>query len=209
MSTVAPNLATLLREPIAARLIQKAGSLTNVAKYPASTVQILGAEKALFRALKTKSNTLKYGLLYASSFIGKAAPKNKGRISRFLANKCSIASRIDNFSTTPRTRFGEALKKQVEDRLEWYTNGSAPMKNSDAMKAAMDHVLDDLNMEGDLLAGVSEVETGGGATWAAAEQTTRRKKEKKSKKRKRDITYVEANIVAVAKQESLKKRNKL
>lgn len=70
----------------------------SLAKYPASTVQILGAEKALFRALKTRSNTPKYGLLFHSSFIAKAGAKNKGRISRFLANKCSVASRIDCFT---------------------------------------------------------------------------------------------------------------
>ena len=72
--------------------------MTNLAKAPASTVQILGAEKALFRALKTKGNTPKYGLIFHSSFIGRAAAKNKGRISRYLANKCSIAARIDSFS---------------------------------------------------------------------------------------------------------------
>lgn len=52
---------------------------------------------AYIRALKTKGNTPKYGLLYHSSFIGRAGTKNKGRISRFLANKCTIASRIDCF----------------------------------------------------------------------------------------------------------------
>ena len=56
MSIVAPNLSSLIGETVAARLIQKAGSLTSLAKCPASTVQILGAEKALFRALKTKGN---------------------------------------------------------------------------------------------------------------------------------------------------------
>ena len=71
----------------------RSGSLTNLAKCPASTVQILGAEKALFRALKTRGNTPKYGLIFHSSFIGRAGAKNKGRISRYLANKCSIASR--------------------------------------------------------------------------------------------------------------------
>ena len=60
MAIVAPNLSTLIGDTISARLISKAGSLTNLAKYPASTVQILGAEKALFRALKTKSNTPKF-----------------------------------------------------------------------------------------------------------------------------------------------------
>jgi len=133
MGVVAPNLAALIGEVVGARLISKAGSLTNLSKYPASTVQILGAEKALFRALKTKGNTPKYGLIYHSSFIGKTGTKNKGRISRFLANKVSIASRIDNFSDTPTTKFGDALKRQVEERIAFYADGIAPMKNADAM----------------------------------------------------------------------------
>jgi nucleolar protein 56 len=133
MSVVAPNLAALIGETVGARLISKAGSLANLSKYAASTVQILGAEKALFRALKTKGNTPKYGLIYHSSFIGKTGAKNKGRISRFLANKCSIASRIDNFSEVPTTAFGEALKKQVEERIAFYADGVAPTKNEVAM----------------------------------------------------------------------------
>lgn len=133
MGIVAPNLATLIGEVVGARLISHAGSLTNLCKYPASTVQILGAEKALFRALKTKGNTPKYGLIYHSSFIGRAGLKNKGRVSRFLANKCSIASRIDNFSEVPTTRFGEALKQQVEERLRFYDSGVAPQTNELAM----------------------------------------------------------------------------
>ena len=72
MGVVAPNLGALIGDTVAARLIAHAGSLTNLAKYPASTVQILGAEKALFRALKTKGNTPKYGLIYHSTFIGRA-----------------------------------------------------------------------------------------------------------------------------------------
>lgn len=133
MGIVAPNLAALLGEVIGARLISHAGSLTSLSKYPASTVQILGAEKALFRALKTKGNTPKYGLIYHSSFIGRAGQRNKGRISRFLANKCSIASRIDNFSEQPSSRFGDALKAQVEERLKFYDSGVAPTKNEVAM----------------------------------------------------------------------------
>lgn len=136
MSIVAPNLASLIGEVVAARLISHAGSLTNLSKYPASTVQILGAEKALFRALKTKGNTPKYGLIYHSSFIGRAGAKNKGRISRFLANKCSIASRIDNFSEAPSTKFGEALRAQVEERLEFYASGKAPSRNEEVMVGA-------------------------------------------------------------------------
>merc|ERR1719393_677981 len=123
MGNVAPNLAALIGDVVGARLISHAGSLTNLAKYPASTVQILGAEKALFRALKTRGNTPKYGLLFHSTFIGRATAKNKGRISRFLANKCTIASRIDNFSELPTSKYGERLKDQVEERLRFYDSG--------------------------------------------------------------------------------------
>jgi nucleolar protein 56 len=98
MKKLAPNVSVLVGDIVAARLISHAGSLSNLAKYPASTIQILGAEKALFRALKTRGKTPKYGLLYHSTFIGKAAAKNKGKISRYLANKLAVCSRIDFFS---------------------------------------------------------------------------------------------------------------
>merc|ERR1712150_375538 len=132
MGNVAPNLAALIGDTVGARLICHAGSLTNLAKYPASTVQILGAEKALFRALKTKGNTPKYGLIFHSTFIGRAKQLNKGRIARYLANKCSIASRIDCFTDHPNTVFGEKLRDQVENRLKFYeSNGDeTPMKNA-------------------------------------------------------------------------------
>ncbi|KAK2143636.1 hypothetical protein LSH36_824g00004 [Paralvinella palmiformis] len=138
MHSIAPNLSTLIGEQVGARLISHAGSLTNLAKYPASTVQILGAEKALFRALKTRGNTPKYGLIFHSTFIGRAGAKNKGRISRYLANKCSIASRIDCFADYPTSVFGEYLKEQVEDRLKFYESGEAPKKNLDVMKQAVE-----------------------------------------------------------------------
>jgi nucleolar protein 56 len=105
-----------------------------LAKAPASTVQILGAEKALFRALKTKGNTPKYGLIYHSTFIGRADAKNKGRISRYLANKCSIATRIDSFSDEPSRLYGEKLREQVEERLKFYETGAAPRRNVDVMQ---------------------------------------------------------------------------
>ncbi|KAL4634351.1 hypothetical protein ACB092_04G193500 [Castanea dentata] len=138
MSDIAPNLASLIGEVVAARLISHAGSLTNLAKCPSSTLQILGAEKALFRALKTKGNTPKYGLIFHSSFIGRASAKNKGRMARYLANKCSIASRIDCFAENGSTVFGEKLREQVEERLDFYDNGVAPRKNIDVMKAAIE-----------------------------------------------------------------------
>jgi len=134
MAVVAPNLSALIGDTVAARLISKAGSLTNLAKAPASTVQILGAEKALFRALKTKGNTPKYGLIYHSTFIGRADAKNKGRISRYLANKCSIATRIDSFSDEPTRLYGEKLRDQVEERLKFYETGAAPRRNIDVMQ---------------------------------------------------------------------------
>jgi nucleolar protein 56 len=138
MAAVAPNLAALIGDVVGARLISKAGSLTNLAKYPASTVQILGAEKALFRALKTKGNTPKYGLIFHSSFIGRAKARNKGRISRYLANKCSIASRIDAFMDASTSNvFGQKMREQVEERLRFYEEGVAPRKNAAAMAEAM------------------------------------------------------------------------
>jgi nucleolar protein 56 len=113
MNAVAPNLTALIGEMVGSKLISHSGSLTNLAKCPASTIQILGAEKALFRALKTKGKTPKYGLIFNSSFIGRAGQKNKGRISRYLANKCAIASRIDSFTegTHQTNLFGEKLKQ--------------------------------------------------------------------------------------------------
>jgi nucleolar protein 56 len=137
MTDIAPNLSALIGDVVGARLINHAGSLTTLAKYPASTIQILGAEKALFRALKTKGNTPKYGLIFNSSFIGRAKTKDKGRISRYLANKAAIAARIDAFTDVPTTKFGEAMKQQVEDRLRFYEEGVAPEKNIDVMKKTL------------------------------------------------------------------------
>lgn len=163
MSSIAPNVAALIGDQVGARLISHAGSLTNLAKLPASTVQVLGAEKALFRALKTRSTlTPKYGLLYHSSFLARAEKKNKGRISRFLANKCSIACRIDCFSEMPSNIFGEKLKEQVEERLNYYLTGVKPAKNLDVMKQASVEV-------------------------AELEAQKKKKKKKDKKKKKKDL----------------------
>lgn len=83
--------------------------------------------------MKTKGNTPKYGLIYHSTFIGRADSKNKGRISRYLANKCAIATRIDSFSETPSRLYGDKLRDQVEERLKFYETGQAPRKNIDVM----------------------------------------------------------------------------
>merc|ERR1712032_1625995 len=97
-------------------------------------------EKALFRALKEKGNTPKYGLIFHSTFIGRAQQKNKGRISRYLANKCSIACRIDCFSDEATTIFGEKLREQVEERLAFLTEGTTPKQNIVVMQEAIKEV---------------------------------------------------------------------
>ncbi|GFT93750.1 nucleolar protein 56 [Trichonephila clavipes] len=137
MHSVAPNLAALIGDFVGARLISHSGSLIGLAKQPASTVQILGAEKALFRAIKTRGNTPKYGLIFHSTFIGKAPKNIKGRISRYLANKCAVASRIDCFRDVPTDVFGTKLKSQVEDRLKFYATGELPKKNLEVMDEAL------------------------------------------------------------------------
>ncbi|KZZ98306.1 nucleolar protein NOP58-like protein [Moelleriella libera RCEF 2490] len=95
MRAIAPNLSALVGYLVGARLIAHAGSLINLAKSPGSTIQILGAEKALFRALKTKHDTPKYGLIYHSSLIGQATGRNKGKIARMLAAKTALGLRVD------------------------------------------------------------------------------------------------------------------
>ncbi|OAA46311.1 nucleolar protein NOP58-like protein [Metarhizium rileyi] len=95
MRAIAPNLTALVGYLVGARLIAHAGSLISLAKAPASTVQILGAEKALFRALKTKHDTPKYGLIYHSSLIGQATGRNKGKIARMLSAKAALGMRVD------------------------------------------------------------------------------------------------------------------
>merc|ERR1712086_344011 len=192
MIRVAPNLSTLIGEMVGARLISHAGSLTNLSKYPASTVQILGAEKALFRALKTKGNTPKYGLIFHSSFIGRASQKNKGRISRYLANKASIASRIDSFSDEPTTLYGQKLREQVEERLEFYNSGKAPKKNIDVMTA----VKKELDAEG------------GGAMEVEAEEKPKKKRKAEAVEEESEEEVVEKKKKKKDKSEKKKKKKK-
>ena len=113
MTAIAPNLTVLVGELVGARLISHAGSLINLAKHPASTVQILGAEKALFRALKTKHETPKYGLIYHASLIGQTSPKFKGKISRVLAAKCSLAIRVDALGDSADASIGVEARAKV------------------------------------------------------------------------------------------------
>ncbi|KAI8904029.1 hypothetical protein EDD86DRAFT_213754 [Gorgonomyces haynaldii] len=119
MAAIAPNLTCLVGELVGARLISHAGSLINLAKQPASTVQILGAEKALFRALKSKHDTPKYGLIYHASLVGQAGAKIKGKIARSLATKASLAVRVDALGegTDVSPELGMQQRAKVEARL--------------------------------------------------------------------------------------------
>ncbi len=116
MQAIAPNLTELVGELVGARLISHAGSLMNLAKSPASTIQILGAEKALFRALKTKHDTPKYGLIYHASLVGQATGKNKGKIARMLAAKAAIGLRVDALSDWSASGEGKGDDVPEEER---------------------------------------------------------------------------------------------
>ena len=110
-------------ELVGARLIAHSGSLINLAKQPASTVQILGAEKALFRALKSKTDTPKYGLIYHASLIGQSAPKNKGKISRVLAAKTALSIRVDALGENDGPTIAIESKIKVEARIRQLEGG--------------------------------------------------------------------------------------
>ena len=95
MEILAPNLKNILTAIIGARLIAKAGSLLRLAQMPSSTIQIIGAEKALFRALKTGTRPPKHGLLFQHPSVNSAPKWQRGKIARALSSKIAIAVRID------------------------------------------------------------------------------------------------------------------
>ncbi len=130
MSAVAPNLTVLVGELVAAKLIAHAGSLMNLAKMPASTIQILGAEKALFRALKARKNTPKYGLIYNASLVGGASTKIKGKVSRTLANKCALCVRYDALGEDEDGNLGAGSKAYMEKRVSLLESGGSVMAKS-------------------------------------------------------------------------------
>jgi len=213
MNAIAPNLTILVGELVGARLISHAGSLMNLAKQPASTVQILGAEKALFRALKTKHDTPKYGLIYHASLIGQAAPKNKGKISRVLAAKCSLAIRVDALSDETvehvDTTIGYVGRAKVEARLRQLEGGSGAIVSS-------------INTNGALTAKKTTTYTPTAAKPAYNDsndivldkeggddaEKDKKKKKKKDKKRKAEEDEVEEPATKKSKKESKKKKKK-
>lgn len=123
MLAIAPNLTVLVGELVGARLISHAGSLMNLAKHPASTVQILGAEKALFRALKTKHDTPKYGLIYHAQLVGQSSTKLKGKVSRMLAAKAALACRVDALGDDVNSDLGTEHRAKLESRLRVLEQG--------------------------------------------------------------------------------------
>jgi len=115
MEEVAPNIRTIGGSLLGARLLALAGGLLNLAKLPASTIQVLGAEKALFRALKTKARPPKHGIIFQHPLIHDAERWQRGKIARALAGKLSIAARVDAFSGKYA---GDDLKADLEKRIE-------------------------------------------------------------------------------------------
>jgi len=95
MRKIAPNLSAVLGTSVGARILARAGSIKNLAIMPASTIQVLGAEKALFRSLKTGSQPPKHGLLFQHTLVHAAPRWQRGKIARAIAGKAAIASRVD------------------------------------------------------------------------------------------------------------------
>jgi len=98
MAQVAPNLRAVIGGSIGARLISLAGGLEDLSKLPASTIQVLGAEKALFRALRTKAKPPKHGVIYQYPDIRGSPKWQRGKIARAIAGKIAIAARVDAMS---------------------------------------------------------------------------------------------------------------
>ena len=115
MDEVAPNIKALIGPLIGARLISLAGGLEELAKMPASTIQVLGAEKALFRALRTGAKPPKHGVIFQCPEIHRAPKWQRGKIARALAGKLTIAARVDAFTGT---YIADELKSDLDKRIE-------------------------------------------------------------------------------------------
>ena len=109
MQEIAPNISAILGTAVGARLLGRAGSLKKMASMPASTIQVLGAEKALFRSLKTGSQPPKHGLLFQHAMVHTAPRWQRGKIARAVAAKAVIAARVDVY--------GEGLNETLLEKL--------------------------------------------------------------------------------------------
>jgi len=129
LKEVAPNMTTVVGASLAARLISIAGSLDNLAKMPASTLQVLGAEKALFRSLKTGARPPKHGVLFQHTAVHQAPRWQRGKIARTLAGKLSIAARVDSFGGDfIGEKLREEVAKKVDEIKERYKTPPSPKK---------------------------------------------------------------------------------
>lgn len=115
MKQVAPNFSALVDPLLAARLVAAAGSLEKLARMPASTIQLLGSEKALFRHLHGKGRSPKYGIIYNSPLIQNASSEQKGKVARILSSKLMMAARIDFYSGRDET---EKLRKELSNEIK-------------------------------------------------------------------------------------------
>jgi nucleolar protein 56 len=115
LKQVAPNMTAIVGAPLSARLISIAGSLDNLAKMPASTLQVLGAEKALFRSLKTGARPPKHGVIFQHGAIHQSPRWQRGKIARALAGKLTIAARVDAFGGE---YMGEKLRDDVNKKVD-------------------------------------------------------------------------------------------
>jgi nucleolar protein 56 len=115
LKDVAPNMTAIVGSALSARLISIAGSLNNLARMPASTLQVLGAEKALFRSLKTGARPPKHGVIFQHTAIHQSPRWQRGKIARTLSGKLSIAARVDAFKGD---FIGEKLRDDVNKKIE-------------------------------------------------------------------------------------------
>ncbi len=111
---LAPNVSALVGTTISARLISSAGSLKRLAMLPASTIQLLGAEKALFRHLKTGAKSPKHGFIINHPLIQRARRSDRGKIARALGDKLALCAKVDYFKGD---FIGDSLLKKLEARF--------------------------------------------------------------------------------------------
>ncbi len=124
METIAPNLAGILGTAVGARILARAGSLKRLSSMPASTIQVLGAEKALFRSLKTGAQPPKHGLLFQHTLVHAAPRWQRGKIARAIAAKAAIASRVDVFGAGKNQMLFEKLNVRIKEISEKYKEPS-------------------------------------------------------------------------------------
>ena len=129
MNNVAPNLSAIAGPTIGARLIAKSGGLMKLAKLPSSTIQVLGAEKALFRSLKSGSRPPKHGIIFQHDKVHSSPKWQRGKIARSLASKIAIAARIDVFRGSKEIDIEHSLDERYREIQEKYASPVANRNN--------------------------------------------------------------------------------